>query len=256
MKLHDPVTWLALAAFVVCVSSCSPALYSTVGQNVPLFKNKGEVAFSGGKSNSTNVYDLTRGFHAQLAMAVDSNLAVISSLYRLKSVDDETVEAWKGRGSYFEVGIGKFKPSKSGKVTSEIFVGAGLGSLKNTFERQYVNARYLKPFIQPSFGFTSKHFDAGFTLRVALVSYLSHSYELEGEGNHYISTFFSTKKRVLVFEPGITLRGGFKHVKLQIQSNYSTFSYENEDFDVVFKHYGSIGLIFLVDGNSAKGRKP
>lgn len=246
MKLYARIPWSGFASLALCVSSCNPGLYSTVGQNVPLFTEKGEVALSGGKSNSTNEYEVIKGFHAQLAIALDSNLAVISSLYSLKSMDDETVNRWAGKGSYFEVGIGKFKTNKSRKITCEIFIGAGLGSLKNTFESEYVNARYLKPFIQPTVGFTSKYFDVALTSRIALVSYLSHTQQLDTDENYQISNFFSTKEKTLVFEPGLTIRAGFEHVKLQIQSNYSTFRYEAVDFEPIYNHYSSIGIFFLV----------
>lgn len=255
MKLYARIPWSGFASFALCVSSCSPGLYSTTGQNVPLFTTKGEVALSGGKSNSANDYDIAQGFHAQLAIAIDSNIAVISSFYGLKSIDDETSGGWTGKGSYVELGIGKFKTNTSSKITGEIFIGAGLGTLKNTLTSQYVNARYLKPFVQPTIGFTSRYFDVALTPRIALVSYLSHSQQLDAEGNRQITSFFSRKEKTLVFEPGLTIRAGFEHVKIQFQSNYSTFSYESENFDPVHKRYSSIGLFFLVTERWSKKRK-
>lgn len=208
MKTQDHITWAGFVSLVLCASSCSPGLYSTVGQNVPLFTQKGEVALSGGKSDAINDYDILSGFHAQIAAAVDSNLAVISSLYSLRAREGMRSGDWSGGGSYLEVGVGKFSSNKASKVRVEAFIGAGLGSLKNKFENKYLNARYIKPFIQPTVGFSSKYFDAAFTPRLAWVSFFSRSDRLDPEENMLVEDFFMQKGRTLVLEPGFTLRGG------------------------------------------------
>src|SRR5436190_23999941 len=81
-----------LSLFAGCISSCAPVLYTSVGQNVPLFKEKGEVAISGGASNTENsgndyLYDYSSadGVNLQAAVAIKDNFAVMSSFYSLKN---------------------------------------------------------------------------------------------------------------------------------------------------------------------------
>jgi len=242
MKPNAPILYCAMASLTMSVCSCNPGLYSTVGQNVPLLKQKGEVSISGGRVEAQSTGDVIRGFNVQAAVAIDSGLAVMASAYAMKASGD-----WSGRGTFMEVGIGKFASGKvSGKVVREIFVGAGLGSVKNWRDREYVDARFLKPFIQPSIGFTSRYFDAAITTRLAMVSYLSHGQVLDSENSRLVADFFNDKKNTLVFEPGITLRAGFKNVKVQLQSSYSTFSYEADNFDPVYDWCYGLNVYIIV----------
>jgi len=236
-----------LAVIMINLSACSPILYSTVGQNVPLFREKGEVALNAGLAVSGNSnYFGTTGINVQLAVAPTNSLAVISSFYSLKESDGT------GKGNYFELGIGKFKYNPKSNLTGEIFFGAGLGSIKSSPDGYQISSDFLKVFIQPSGGFTSKVFDIAFTPRVGVVNFLSH----KNEGNEQeINQFFSDKKTTVVFEPGITLRLGFKNVKLQYQYNYSTFNYNSNgynDFDLVNDTFMSFNLYFLMTERWAK----
>jgi hypothetical protein len=222
-------------------------LYSAVGQNVPLFQNKGEIAMSGGfayaspREYNSNNFDITpymEGFNVQFAMALDSSVAVISSLYSLRGEND-----WASKGNYFELGIGKFKYNTNSNLAGEIFIGAGYGSMKNSLDNQQLNANYIKVFIQPSGGYSSKIIDVAFTPRVGLVTLTTNSANLIEPTTEYVLE----KKTKLIFEPGVTLRVGYKNVKLQYQFNYSTFHYnDTEDFDPVYPRFGSFGLFVLI----------
>jgi len=233
-------------AIAMGISSCSPVLYSTTGQNVPLFRKKEEVAINAGyfgieDKDLSSYYDSEGGFNAQFAAAVDSSVAIISSLYTLKAGSDSE---WKIKGSYFEAGVGLFKHGEVSKLTGELFAGIGFGSMKNSYDFKNIDANYLKFFIQPSGGFSSKVLDMAFTPRIGLVTYTKYNNNVE---EPLVDDFFSEKKTTFVFEPGITIRMGYKNVKLQYQFNYSTFHYKGTDeFDPVSNMVGSFNLFILI----------
>ena len=74
-------------------------------------------------------------------------------------------------------------------------------------------------FVQPSFGFTSKYFDAVISSRIAILNY--SNIEVEGFPIFEINIIQNNKSSAL-FEPAIIIRGGWKYVKLQFQYVRST----------------------------------
>ncbi len=210
LKRKGPITFTELFIFILiglalCMTSCSPILYTTVGQNVALFHQKGEVSL-GVSSAATN---LASGSSVQFAAAVDSGIEIMSSYYSLSNGSSS--------GDYFEFGAGKFKYNPNTKFCGEMIFGMGLGSIKNSISNSsnssyyIVNANYLKPFIQPSFGLSGKIGDIAFTPRVAFVTYTSKSDNVINPSlRNNLDHYFSEKQSTLVFEPGITLRVGIK----------------------------------------------
>lgn len=240
---------LAIAG-AVTLTSCAPSLYSTVGQNVPLFHEKGEFAVNiGGVSAATNsdgfypFYNMGGGLSLHGAVAVDSGIALITSFYTLENTDGD----WDVRGTYFELGGGLFKFSPRSEFVGELFGGVGYGSFHNQADYEKIDATFIKYFIQPSGGFSTKVVDFAFTPRIAIVHYLSRSPSARPEVNE----FFDEKGTSFVFEPGVTVRAGFRNFKAQYQMNYSTMkfsrSYPNsEDFDPVMDCYSSLSLFIII----------
>lgn len=253
MKTNLLYSALALASVAVAISSCSPVLYSNVGQNVPLFHKKGEGALSigfmmvsgdGYAANPFNIVEDNPGLSMQFALAVDSSVAIFSSLNSLKANSD-----WNVKGSYFEAGGGLFKHNSKTHLIGELFAGIGYGVIKNSsdVDTEVINAKFIKYFIQPSGGFSTKAFDMAFTPRIGVVDYIYHS----ETDSPLINEFFKEKKTSLVFEPGVTMRFGYKNIKIQYQMNYSTFSYkpngyDEDEFDPVMDMYGSLSLFILI----------
>jgi hypothetical protein len=248
MKTNHLLVAVTLVGSVLILSSCGPTLYSTVGQNVPLFHQKGEGALSVGfMSASNDGYALNpaniiidgEGINLQAALAVDSNVAIFSSFHSMNVSGD-----WEVKGNYFEIGGGLFKHNTETNLIGELFAGIGFGGLRSSSDGEAIHAKCIKYFIQPSGGFSTKVFDMAFTPRFGIVNYISHS----GTDAPEVEEFFQEKKITFVVEPGLTIRVGFKNVKLQYQMNYTTFSFSssNEDFDPVADFYGSIGLFFQI----------
>lgn len=236
-------------------------LYTTVGQNVPLFKKKGEVAISGGHASTAHeendyMYFVSgsEGFNVQAAAAIDSSLAITCSIYSLKNSDASY--DWTGKGNYVEFGIGKFKHSPKTKLIGEVFFGTGFGSLKNSSTYGDISSHYIKPFIQPSGGFSSKVIDVALTARMGMVFFTSHSNSLnDQEQKRVMEDFYDDKKATFVFEPGLTTRIGFKNVKLQLQWNYTTFHYTSGDFNPVNRTFASVGLFILISDRWTQQKK-
>lgn len=247
-KKNTTISNRLIAMFVLtfigsAFSSCSPILYTSVGQNVPLFHGKGEVTFGGGYADTGDATGVTM----QFAVAVDSSLAVSALFHSLSGSYSNEPDFWEGSGTYFEGGVGKFGTMSEGLCAWEVFVGLGYGSIKNTNLNQGVNARYIKPFLQPSISIGTGVVEFAITPRIGVVNYTAHSSTLtDAQNAEVIEAFFDEKSTTLVFEPGVTLRLGYRGVKLQAQYSYSTFSYRAEDWDPVNPEFISIGLQFLI----------
>src|SRR5260221_4708466 len=112
----------------------------------------------------------------------------------------------------------------------------------------YVNANYFKPFIQPSIGFSTKIIDIALTPRIGYVTYTSKSDNVtDPQMRSDLDTYYSAKKNTLVFEPGVTVRVGFKNVKLQGQYNNTSFNYTSStNFNPIDKNFFFLGLSILI----------
>lgn len=235
---------LSFTTFLIFAASCSPVVYSTIGQNVPLLRNKGEFSINASAASS----DDGEGGGFQFAAAPDSNFAIITSFYSLKN---ETSDEWQGRGSYFELGAGRFghMDPKNKIFIAEIFLGIGYGGIRNSDQNSSsrLDVRFIKPFIQPSIGISGTWYDVALTPRVAWVSYTSQLVSVDDpELRTQAEQFFDDKKNTIVFEPGFTLRLGYKSIRGQLQYNASTFSYrENSDVNIN-NQFLSMGIHWLI----------
>lgn len=242
---------LAAAGFY----ACGPVLYSNVGQNVPLLQEKGEFSGQVSYSSSDGAW-VANGVGLQGAYAISDKVGVISSFYSMKGAEDQGDE-WEGKGSYFELGVGLFGGNPDKKISYEGYAGVGTASIKNTSmvnSGSKLHVNYIKPFIQPSIGFTTRYFDMVLTPRISYLNITSgddlqpvldgmpiNSGEFLDEINHKV-----------MFEPGILIRGGFPQAKLEIQYNFSTLKEPSEDYYLLNNEFVSIGLRFLISGRFAE----
>jgi hypothetical protein len=232
---------------LIGIPSCSPVLYSTVGQNVPLFKEKGEVSMGAGFATTND----GSGLSVQLSGAVSNRVALLGSFYSL-SVANTGDDVWSGNGSYGELAAGTFGTlNAKGNLVYEFFGGIGSGKIENSRNTFKADVKYFKPFIQPSFGFTSMWFEAAFTPRIGVVSYTDHAFTWDDPAETtYWEAAFKNNKTTLVFEPGLTFRTGYKGIKLQMQYSYTTFdpwnAYGNGDKPATNTDFFSIGLNYMI----------
>lgn len=229
--------------------SCGPVLYSNVGQNVPLFQEKGEFTIQLGHS-STGGAATAGGFGGKAAVAFSDKFQAIGSFYGMKNPGNPDFDEWKGKGGYWELGTGWYGGGKNPRFRYEAIIGFGKGWIENSSlinSKHYFNSKYLKPFIQPSWGFVSRFFEVALTPRIAFLSFKeTEDYQLPPERQGDAIKFFDQRNNNFVFEPGITLRGGYEGVMLELQYSSSILQETFTEFSVINNEHFSIGVRFLI----------
>ncbi|MDQ3047730.1 MAG: hypothetical protein M3R27_09300 [Bacteroidota bacterium] len=202
----------------ICIVFCFPScrsVYKPNAVNVPLLKEKGEAKFYLSNNN------------LQVAYAISSNTGLMLNGYYEKHQEDFNNDDYiQNRGILGEAGAGLFKTYEN-KLTVECYGGAGYGKLKirerDTDENEVAiqkdfSADAYKLFIQPSAGYAGRIFEIAITPRFSAIKYAnvaSSNYTIQENNEYY---FENMEKPLWLFaEPALTLRGGFKWFKLQVQ---------------------------------------
>jgi hypothetical protein len=185
-------------------------IYAPNTVNTPLFHEKGEIQLH--IDNQSNV---------QAAMAVSNHLGLMVNGAFPSYTGTNNEE--KSSGSLVEVGLGYFKGNPNGLIM-EIYGGAGTGkadlnTLSSTGQTtSHIDAQGTRLFVQPSVGLSRPFFDIAFTPRFSLLKYSDANYNgfsasvVDERGYAQL-----TNTSWLFLEPALTLRGGYKFIKAQIQ---------------------------------------
>lgn len=154
-----------------------------------------------------------------------------------------------GFGHQFELGVGYHKPF--GDVFgAEIYAGYGTAYQKHGYIRDnepdaFSEIRNRAYFIQPSIGLRTNVVDFIFTLRFNTVDF--HSVDTSAaalpENESRALRSMSTNNIQNYFQPGITLRLGYKYLKFQTQLSLMGLSNDQRDFPVNNLNF-NIGLTF------------
>jgi hypothetical protein len=229
---------LSIAAFpLALLSSCATTMYTTNAVNAPLLKEKGEV-----KINITQ-NDL------QAAIAVSDNIGIMANGYYKNYEGSNNYQHGGGMG---ELGIGYLLNSES-HLVMETYVGGGLGKIhkqeqfNNTANDTYMasfDVNAMKGFVQTNLGYRSKYFDVALTPKFSFVKYSNFSqtnYSNEQLKKDYLDNNRLTDPLFVFAEPAITVRGGYKFIKLQAQYGLTL----NVGGQSIRKtpDFGSLGLI-------------
>jgi hypothetical protein len=244
---------IALLFLPVLFCSCSHYYYVPNTQNVPLFREKNEYRFSGSLAGGEE----SSSKELQAAYSVTDHIGVMANFMSSKGGTISDNNNW-ARGNYLDAAIGYFKPvSKCGVF--EIYGGIGGSNQHHHYlTSSYMNGTissssggfsdlsFTKIFVQPSFGFTLNAIDIAASTRICLLSFNSVVNQVSSDMNE-INTLNNISDEIHFFlEPAITIRGGWKYVKLQLQA--STASYFNNP-DLPFESYHiSIGLSIAIAG--------
>jgi hypothetical protein len=225
----------------VLLSSCSHYYYVSNVQNVPLFKEKDEYRFSGMYGEG----DESSSLEVQAAYSVTDKIGMTASFMSAKGGDISNKNY--GKGSYFEGAIGYYKPVKSFGVF-EIYGGMGGGDehheYSNNYDKQYIGSSELslfKFFIQPSFGLTYNAFDIALSTRLSRLSFMGVHNNLNRDSAFNDELNALSDKSHCFIEPAITLRGGWKNVKVQFQAAYTGYL-NNPGLNFAEETHFSIGL--------------
>jgi len=199
----------ALLILLLAGTSCSTTLYKSNTVNTPLFHEAGEVRIGAGPGN------------VQAAYALTDRIGIMGNFYWERYNKDNKDNS----GHLIEVGAGYFQPVHKNLIF-ETYGGVGLGKI--TFRQQNqagtsirnYDVNGMRLFLQPGIGYCTPYFEAAFTPRLSFVSYSNFSafgyppQELETE---HLDKEIIENTLWMFIEPAITLRGGYKWIKVQVQ---------------------------------------
>jgi hypothetical protein len=220
-------------------SSCR-TVYAPNAVNAPLLQEKGELK----ATLSTN--------NLQVATAVSDHVGLMVNGYLNDYKSDD--RSFKNNGKGAELGIGYFAHNDQ-RITYEAYGGVGFYNvrIRESNDTKTFDADAMKYFVQPSVGWVNPFFEVAVSPRLSVVKY--NSPELTGyTSQERVSNFFDIvdQKAHAFFEPTVTLRGGYKFVKLQVQVGHS-FKLTKNDINRN-DGIGSIGLIFDIGKWYQSGR--
>lgn len=220
------INLLILILFILMITetSCVHYYYAPSSNNVPLFKAKNEVRLQA-SSTATEAQtdpDGASGFEIQSAYAVGNHTGLQLNFFHASKDDGDY---GSGYGNYIEGAGGYFKSFGHNHLVFETYAGGGIGGVKNIYgDNNYSNENAStsigKFFVQPSFGFTTQYFNMAVSSKFSLVNIGLNNSTLSKENNPYDYDYVQSLKggkTYFFWEPGIMIRGGFKHVQAIIQ---------------------------------------
>lgn len=241
----------AIILFAVICCSCSHYYYVSNVQNVPMFKGKNEYRLHG----SFGLGSETICFEGQGAYSVTNNFGIMTNFMSAKGIEN-SAESW-ARGYYLDAAIGYYRPLRKSGVF-EIYGGAG-GSRQH---HQYMSENYdpsnplnnnpyagtsaesfIKIFIQPSIGITFNWFDLAFSTRFNRLSFndIENQIDITSNKSEFEKLSSTAQTKIFwFFEPALTIRGGWKYLKVQLQG--STGSYLNNEHYQFDQFHVSVGI--------------
>jgi hypothetical protein len=197
---------------VLFFGSCSTQMYVSNAVNTPLIKEKGEV------------HAMISQNDLQAAVGLNRNIAIMANgFYR-----DYTTDTYQHGGMLGELGLGYYKGLTKNWV-AETYVGLGAGRVYK--QEQFTDANDViytgsfkasgtRLFIQPDLGYHSRFFDIAVASRFSFVKYTrfsSENYPASELKENYLDGNNLTGPLFMFAEPALTMRLGYKYVKLQAQ---------------------------------------
>ncbi|MBE8712999.1 hypothetical protein [Sphingobacterium hungaricum] len=225
INLTKPASILPiLVLLLISISSCNRYYYQPNAVNAPMLSNRndakilvsgnGGVGTSSSGDYSSEVINLQASYSPLKYVGLMGNYANYRYDTYEEVPEDGEVDA---HANLLEGGIGGYYPiilnEKGFKLVADTYVGYGAGKLNSD-----VKMNFDRIFIQPGINLTTPFFDAGFAARISGIKYSDFNsngmlqFYVEQQGLQDI-----TSKRHFFFEPAITLRGGYKFVKGQLQ---------------------------------------
>jgi hypothetical protein len=224
-------TFFTFVFFVLGFISCK-TVYEPNTLNVPLFNNHYEFRAYADPSN------------VHLAYAITDHIGVMANGFFVKEGDDNGLH---GSGNLFEAGFGYYRPVNG--FIFETYAGAGRGMVKFSEPRQENNTTTIRNFsaqgtrffIQPSFGYGNKFFEAALTPRFVAGKYdnVQTNYTTQEQID---GKFYQVDQPVWTFiEPALTVRGGYRWIKVQAQFGFSEkLNSEQLSYKSSFMNFGVI----------------
>lgn len=228
-----------LFLIAIVFTGCGPIYYVPNTQNVPIMKEKGQMNLSLGFNGS----EYTDGFELQGAYGLSDSWALQLNTDWVNSSEDSS----SGSGNFVEIGGGYYK-SLTKSVVFETYGLLGYGSIdyKDYFiDNSNISANFYRVGIQPSISFVGKYFNTSLSSRLATINYTNVS-----GTSIYDINYLTANNSFWLLEPALTLQGGSKNIKLQLQFQLSynlTVPDFSQDYSLI-----SLGLKVNLDTKKEK----
>lgn len=257
------ILFQALVVMALSLEGCFPVYYSPNAHHVPLLRHKGEttgsISIGGGE-----VVDL--GVDAQASRALTNHFALMGNFYAAGGKDT----GGSARGSFFELGGGYYSPFAPSLFKTDnnqgdflkpslifsTFGGAGLGTVINYYDAEKVKSsrsKFTRVFVQPAIGLKTSYLEAALSLRLANLHYYS-TRKRDGMTDYQGRAMdFFGENSIFLWEPGLTVRGGWDYFKLQAQLG---LSFNQTDSNFSQEHFNfNLGVYFNLFQNKRQGDK-
>lgn len=211
---------LLVLFFALFFGGCAHFYYLPGNMNVPLFTEKnefrGSAALGGGLT--------TAGIDVQTAMSLTDHIGIMANYMHSKYYPDDIEDNNLINYNYFEGAAGYFKPFEKFWIF-EIYGGIGSASQHHEYYawpenvyRGQANLTFMKYFLQPSIGVTFKSFDVALSTGFSRLNFTKINNSVDPESIYHDDLdLISENSKLFLFEPAITIRGGWKYVKAQLQ---------------------------------------
>lgn len=151
---------IAIGILILVLTGCTHYYYAPNAANIPLFKEKnsfkGKAGFGGG--NNYNGGDIQLAYSASPKVGVMLNSFFAGRTEQVNELGSGDSHDESGKGSFFEAGVGYYKPFGKNKIwIFETYGGAGIGTENHVYNYHETSKLHIaKYFIQPSIGYISK----------------------------------------------------------------------------------------------------
>lgn len=216
MKQSLSLSFLVASLFLC---SCAP-FYSPNVVHMPLLGQKNEI--TAGAHAGINGFDGTVAFAAGEHLGLMGNFSYdpIGQKDTSGYANYSNNNAGRHGHNFGEFGAGYFNAFGSGGRV-EIYGGFGTGTGKTldyaaSKSVDPASATYTRLFVQPSVGYASKYFSAGFAMRIASVRLYNFS-NIQSDYTIVANALSSG----LYAEPAFTIAFGGRNLKMQVQGGFS-----------------------------------
>lgn len=212
-----------LAASFLLLEGCTHYYYVSNTQQVPLFTEKNELSFSGGtllKYRNTSV-------ELQGAYSLTDKIAVSAAFLHVEGKEGFD---W-GKGNYFEAAAGYYKPVKRHRAF-EIFGGIGGSKQSHGYRTEFSihdslpqskpggtsDMKFVKFFVQPSYGWKYYRFELALSARFSNLTFLDINNKIIKNQRQFQYVWeIENRNNFFFFEPALTIRFGTDNLKVQVQ---------------------------------------
>ncbi len=216
-----PLFFLFYAFVVLILNSCAPAYIPNV-INAPMLTNKGEIQAS--------VHLGASGLNPQFAYAVTNHFGIMANASFLDVTSDSTSTTKSyHKHTFYEFGPGYYTNFGS-RFKFGTYGGVGFGTINAEYDNNIWTSRTdvkcTRFFLQPTVGMTSKIADLGISTRFVVVTFSQDSEKDTG----------------VMFEPALTAKLGWDHIKIVGQAGLS-YPFNSDNIHFVYQPFLiSLGL--------------